>query len=105
MKAVAVIDTDSVPEESPTTPIEPDDILTIKEINVHENWEKGEPCPECGSEEISVMALDEDRYHSADGDYEFIRKGDAIGPGVSFICGDCLETLRHVPVESVINEL
>lgn len=62
-----------------------------------EDWKEGEPCPECGSEEISVMNLSEDRYISENGEFEFIKKGDAIGPDTSFVCGNCVTFLKYRP--------
>ena len=65
---------------------------------VREDWEEGEPCPECGNEEVSVMNLSEDRYSSVDGEFDFRAKGDAIGPDVSHVCGSCVTFLKSNPV-------
>lgn len=73
--------------------------ITTQSISVslgaqHEDWEEGEPCPECGSTTVSVMELDEGRYISEDGDFEFMKKGDATGPSLSYVCGECVTHLK-----------
>lgn len=73
------------------------DGLTINLGAHRKDWEEGEPCPECGSTMISVMNLSEDRYVSEDGMFVFIKKGDAIGPDTSYVCGDCGTFLKYTP--------
>lgn len=65
---------------------------------VREDWEEGEPCPDCGSKDVSVMNVNEDRYDSSDGAFEFTKKGDALGPDVSHVCGSCVTFLKSDPV-------
>lgn len=45
------------------------------------------------------MSVDEDIYASVDGEFEFIKKGDAIGPPLSILCPDCMAHLAHVPYQ------
>lgn len=78
-------------------PIEVDDV-TVALGCVRDDWEKGDPCPECGSTKISVMNLSEDRYKSEDGEFNFMQKGGAIGPDTSYICGNCTAFLRYQAV-------
>jgi len=105
MKAVVVVETDEPLQESPDQPIEPKDILQVKEIEEHDDWEEGKPCPECGNDLLSVMALEEDKIKSANGKFDFIKKGDAIGPNFSILCPKCMTTLREIPVESIESAL
>ena len=77
-------------------PIVVDD-LTV-DLGAHrDGWEEGEPCPECGSTKISVMNLGEDRYVSENGEFEFVKKGDALGPDTSYVCGNCVTFLKYNP--------
>lgn len=62
---------------------------------VNTNWEQGEPCPECGSTEISIEAVHEEIYISEDGDFEFKQRGvplDSIGKPM---CVECEEKLAQ----------
>lgn len=74
--------------------------VQVEDINVslgcvRDDWEEGDPCPECGSAKISVMNLSEDRYESEGGQFNFMQKGDAMGPDTSYICGNCTTFLRY----------
>ncbi|KZX46300.1 hypothetical protein [Haloarcula sp. K1] len=76
--------------------------ITVENLGVNlgaqrDDWEEGEPCPECGSTIISVMNLTEDRYVSESGKFEFVKKGDAIGPDTSYVCGNCVSFLKYSP--------
>lgn len=80
-------------------PIVVDD-LTVNLGAHREDWEEGEPCPECGSAKISVMNLSEDRYVSEGGEFEFVKKGDALGPDTSYVCGNCVTFLKSTPASA-----
>lgn len=80
-------------------PIVVDD-LTVTLGAHREDWEEGEPCPECGSAKISVMNLSEDRYVSEGGEFEFVKKGDALGPDTSYVCGNCVTFLKSTPASA-----
>lgn len=75
------------------------DAVDIVGIQTRADWERGEPCPECGHRTLSVMAASEDLYDSADGTFQFISAGDAIGPALSILCPDCMTRLAHVPYQ------
>jgi hypothetical protein len=75
------------------------DALEIRQSTHHPDWEHGDPCPECGNETLSVMSVDEDIYTSVDGEFEFTKKGDAIGPPLSVLCPECMTHLAHVPYQ------
>lgn len=95
-EAVEAAVEDLLDETDALGPIDIEDFAV--DLGAHrEDWEEGEPCPECGSENISVMNLSEDRYISEDGEFEFIKKGDAIGPDTSYICGNCVTFLKYSP--------
>jgi predicted RNA-binding Zn-ribbon protein involved in translation (DUF1610 family) len=105
MKAIAVIETDVEAVEDTDQPIAPDAIERIESVEEHDEWEPGQPCPECGNTELSVMGLDEDKYHSEDGETYFVAKGEAIGPETSWICPNCMTELRHLPISEIVGEL
>ena len=105
MKAIAVIETDGETVESTDQPIGPNAIERIEPVESHAEWEPGQPCPECGNTELSVMALDEDKYHSEDGETHFVAKGEAIGPETSWICPQCMTELHHLPISEITAEL
>ena len=78
--------------------------LNTEDIGVHtgdehDEWEPGEPCPECGSDRISVMVLSEDIEHHDHQQSEFLKKGDTLGPALSHTCAECLTHLDHLPYE------
>lgn len=77
----------------------PDGALEIHRSTYHPDWDHGKPCPECGNETLSVMSLDEDIYKSIDGEFEFIKLGDGLGPTLSILCPDCMTYLAHVPYQ------
>lgn len=82
------------------------DTLPAAAIEIHRNvrrpdWERGEPCPECGHETMSVMGVEEDLYESRDGEFRYVKKGDAIGPDLSVICPECMTHLVHVPYQRI----
>lgn len=77
----------------------PSNALEIRQSTHHPEWAHGDACPECGNESLSVMSVDEDIYASVDGEFEFHKTGDALGPHLSILCPECMTHLVHVPYE------
>lgn len=77
----------------------PADAVDIAGIQSRSDWKRGEPCLECDNRTLSVMAANEDLYDSTDGRFQYIRRGDAIGPPLSILCPDCMTRLAHVPYQ------
>lgn len=62
---------------------------------VNTNWERGEPCPECGSTEISVEVAHGEIYISEGGNFEYREKGSHIGDVGKPMCVQCEEKLAQ----------
>lgn len=77
----------------------PPDALEIRQSTREPDWECGEPCPKCGNETLSAMAAAEDIYVSKDGEFEYVKSGDAIGPVLSVLCLECCTHLMHIPYQ------
>ncbi len=77
----------------------PNEALNIRQSTHHPDWQRGEPCPECGDESMSVMCVEEDIYISADGQFEYQNNGEALGPQLSIRCRDCGTDLTHIPFQ------
>lgn len=77
----------------------PADAVDIAGGQSRSDWERGEPCPECDNRTLSVMAADEDLYGSGDGEFQYLKAGDAIGPTLSILCPNCMTRLAHVPYQ------
>lgn len=67
----------------------------------HEEWEQGNPCPECGSTDISTVIPYEDIFLSENGEFRYMDQGDYIGSPLSHMCLDCEELLFHTPYQKV----
>jgi hypothetical protein len=76
------------------------DTLSLSLDGEHTDWEKGEPCPECGSNVISVMQVKEERFSSEGGEFEFKKYGDAVGPEFSIVCGECVTRLARPQIHT-----
>lgn len=82
------------------------DSLTPGDIDIrhsfqHPDWERGDPCPNCGNDILSVMNIEEDYYKSERGEFSFAKKGDAFGPTVSILCPDCMTHLEDTPYRKI----
>lgn len=69
--------------------------VTVTEHAADTGWTQGEPCPDCGGVRISVLSPTETIYHSAGGEFEFLKSGDYIGDAISFMCMECEEVLQE----------
>jgi hypothetical protein len=74
-----------------------DDAVTAEQEYAHPEWARGDPCPNCGNTIISEMELQEYRYVSEDDHYDEPQRGQAEGPSISIICGECTTELREMP--------
>lgn len=79
----------------------PHDAIQVHRGTRHPDWERGAPCPECGNQTMSVLAVEEDLYDSSNGEFTFVKKGDALGPQLSVLCPDCMTHLEDVPYEKL----
>lgn len=75
----------------------PDDAVNVDTPLVQPDWERGDPCPECGETTLSVMAGDEDLYRSEDGEFDYLQNETAIGVQTSVFCPTCETYLRDIP--------
>ena len=71
--------------------------VTIRRDSRYPGWERGDPCPECGNETLTVFEIATSSYHSGDGEFVRVAEGDVTGPQVSIGCPNCLTHLAHVP--------
>jgi hypothetical protein len=81
----------------------PSDALEIRQSISEPDWEFGKPCPVCGNETLSSMMVSEDIYSSNDGEFEYVKNGNAIGPVLSVVCPECRTHLSHVPYQNLAN--
>ena len=75
----------------------PEEALNIRLSTRYPDWQRGDPCPECGNESMSVMCVEEAIYTSADGRFEYQYNGEATGPPLSIRCRKCETDLSHIP--------
>lgn len=86
-----------------------DDTLNINVPELHEDyqhpeWEKGEPCPECGCEQFSEAYVEYAQSYATGDGYTELGKNINSGPTTSIHCGndDCFEVLyKHVPNDAL----
>lgn len=72
--------------------------VEIKLGHSHPDWNKGDPCPECGATELLVMESQPATYSSERGDFVFLSREDPCGPVQWVRCTSCdtpLETTPH----------
>jgi len=81
----------------------PPDALEIRQSTREPDWELGDPCPVCGNERLSAMTVTEDIYSSKNGEFEYIKDGDSMGPVLSVVCPECRTHLTHVPYQNLTN--
>jgi len=75
------------------------DAVDIAGVQSRADWERGEPCPDCDNHTLSVMAANEDLYDAAEGTFQYVSAGEALGPTLSILCPDCMTRLAHVPYQ------
>ncbi|MFA9517054.1 hypothetical protein ACERIT_07530 [Halopenitus sp. H-Gu1] len=75
--------------------------LEIRQSTYEPDWEFGKPCPVCRNVTLSAMTVSEDIYNSSDGEFEYVKKGDANGPVLSVVCPECRTHLSHVPYQNL----
>lgn len=75
--------------------------VDIAGVQTRHDWKRGEPCPECDNRTLSVMAASEDIYNSCDGDFQYLKAGDVIGPTLSILCPECMTQLVHTPYQQL----
>ena len=77
----------------------PNEALNIRLSRRYPGWERGDTCPECGHDLMSVMCVEEDIYSSSDGKFAYEWKGEALGPQLSIRCRGCATNLAHIPYQ------
>lgn len=75
--------------------------LTIHRTYRHPDWEHGDPCPECGNPELSVINTNDEIHHSEDGDFVYVDQGEPGGMTMSIMCQECNEELYHTPYDKL----
>jgi hypothetical protein len=65
------------------------DPFSVSLVARHEDREWGDQRPECGSETIGGMELDEERSSPKDGQLDFTNEGEAARRTTSHVCGEC----------------
>lgn len=76
--------------------------LTIENRWQHEDWQPGDPCPECGGEEVSVIKPREYVYtYDDEGLVTDSRLGEASGPAMNHHCTNCFTTLSQHPATAL----
>jgi hypothetical protein len=78
-----------------------EDAIDVETPIIHPDWERGEPCPECGELNLSVMAADEDLYQSRNDEFTYCQNETAIGVHTSIFCPACETYLRDSPQTGV----
>ena len=78
----------------------PEDAVTIRHGTTHPDWERGDPCPECGNESLTVFEVARTSYRSAAGEFMRVDDAELTGPQVSIGCANCLTHLAHLPYAS-----
>ena len=78
----------------------PEDAVTIRHGTTHPDWERGDPCPECGNESLTVFEVARTSYRSASGEFTRVDDAELTGPQVSVGCPICLTHLAHLPYEA-----
>lgn len=63
----------------------------------HPDWEKGDPCPECGDNQVVVSTRRDDSYWSSDGDFQYSKDIRATDDTLGIVCSNCKTILREVP--------
>jgi predicted RNA-binding Zn-ribbon protein involved in translation (DUF1610 family) len=61
----------------------------MTKIHTETDWQRGEPCPDCGSEEIHVMRESGEVFRSTDGEWEYHSKTDTMGAMHKPECNNC----------------
>jgi hypothetical protein len=68
----------------------------------HDDWEPGDPCPECGTDRISVIEPREYYYtYDEQGDVVQTSYGDVSGPEMNHYCKECDILLSEHPATSL----
>ena len=99
---------------SPLFDLENDDSHTLAELArilssldpedgwQHDDWEPGDPCPECGTNRISVIEPREYIYtYDERGDVVQTSYGDVSGPEMNHYCKECDVLLSEHPATAL----
>ncbi|ABB77946.1 hypothetical protein [environmental halophage 1 AAJ-2005] len=71
------------------------------ELHQHDNWQSGDPCPECGHEFMYITQVSNETYKHTGGDYEHTDWG-AYREDLKVTCKDCGAVLfRHPAMDSL----
>lgn len=71
--------------------------LTINPGSSNDDWDFGDPCPNCGGEHMSTMTPVEEIYRSSEGEFTYLDRGDFVGDTLNVICMGCDEELLRSP--------
>lgn len=95
-----VVEADSIDDETDLEETVKDALpgdVTVLTTTIHDDWETGDPCPECGNTRMSVLVPVEDIFRSDDGDFTYQKHGDFVGDILSVRCLECEATLLDHP--------
>lgn len=79
--------------------------IEVYEGNRHPDWDRDSPCPECGSEKISIIEADDSIYTWDEGKRELTYDGvgHCAGTQISFFCQGCDQVLAEHPAAGIID--
>lgn len=77
--------------------------MEIAEEWQHDDWEPGEPCPKCGSEDITVMSPREYEIEKFDGHVVHGAPDDMVGPDLDHWCKGCDSLLSEHPASALFS--
>lgn len=67
----------------------------------HSDWERGDPCPECGNGVLDVAGVESNLYTSEGGELEFHELTRTTGINLHYRCGNCETVLDGVAYTSL----
>lgn len=80
--------------------------LNLDGLQIHtgsENpcWEKGEPCPDCGSTAIHGIDPELNLYISDDGEFDFQEMDQVTNVNLGYQCASCNTKFNGLPLETI----
>lgn len=69
----------------------------------HDDWEPNEPCPECGSENITVIVPREYNTETFKGELMHTAPAEVIGPDMNHYCKNCDTHLSNHPASELFS--
>ena len=83
-------------------PSDTTDTTDDSEFHQHDDWQPGDPCPECEHEFMYVVQASNETYQHANGEYEHVDWG-AYREDMKVTCKDCGTVLLRHPAMNALN--